>query len=158
MSQKGDQHTRNETRNPERKLRKPSQPTSCPRCGLVVKGGRWMKGIAGERDDQKLCPACERVEAENPAGFVYLGGDFFSQNSAEIMNRVQNLVDSHEAEHPVSRIMKQERAPEGILVTTTDMRLARAIGEAIHHAYQGTIEYHHGGGKGGEPITVTWNR
>jgi hypothetical protein len=29
------------------------------------------------------------------------------------------------------------------LVTTTDIHLARGIGEALHHAYQGMLEYHY---------------
>jgi hypothetical protein len=28
-------------------------------------------------------------------------------------------------------------------VTTTDIHLARGMGEALHHAYQGELEYHY---------------
>ena len=29
------------------------------------------------------------------------------------------------------------------LVTTTDIHLARSLGDALHHAYQGELEYHY---------------
>jgi hypothetical protein len=30
-----------------------------------------------------------------------------------------------------------------VQITTTDIHLARGIGEALHHAYQGELEYHY---------------
>jgi len=39
--------------------------------------------------------------------------------------------------------MKIEDQDDGILITTTDIHLARGIGEALHHAYQGELEYHY---------------
>jgi hypothetical protein len=39
--------------------------------------------------------------------------------------------------------MKIEDEDDGVLITTTDIHLARGIGEALHHAYQGELEYHY---------------
>jgi ABC-type uncharacterized transport system ATPase subunit len=39
------------------------------------------------------------------------------------------------------RIIAVEKQGEAVLVTTTEMDLARAIGEAIHNAYHGDFNY-----------------
>ena len=57
------------------------------------------------------------------------------------------LVHHHEqherAEHPLQRIIAVEDHGDKVLVTTTDIHLARGIGEAVHHAYQGNLEFHY---------------
>jgi hypothetical protein len=32
---------------------------------------------------------------------------------------------------------------DGVLVTTTDVHLARDLADALHHAYQGELEFHY---------------
>jgi len=39
--------------------------------------------------------------------------------------------------------MAVEEKDGATLVTTTDIHLARGIGEALHHAYQGELQYHY---------------
>jgi hypothetical protein len=39
--------------------------------------------------------------------------------------------------------MDIERSDDGITVTTTDIHLARGIGDAVHHAYQGALDFHY---------------
>lgn len=160
MQRKGDEHRRNDTRNSDRGDRKPVGGAVCRKCGLVFTGANWARETsdASTATSTELCPACKRIETDNPAGYVYLTGEFFAEHQQEIMSQIRNLGDSHELEHPLSRIMKQEKIEDGIRLLTTDMRLARSLGEAVHHAYQGSIEFKHGGGNGGEPITVSWTR
>ena len=31
----------------------------------------------------------------------------------------------------------------GLVITTADIHLPRRIGEALHHAYQGTLDFHY---------------
>ena len=45
--------------------------------------------------------------------------------------------------HPLKRIMAVDDRNDGARVTTTDIHLARGIGDAVHHAYQGELEFHH---------------
>ena len=42
----------------------------------------------------------------------------------------------------MQRIIAIEKTKQGTVVTTTDIHLARGIGEALHHAYQGELEFH----------------
>jgi hypothetical protein len=60
------------------------------------------------------------------------------------------------AEHPLERIMKIEDQDGGILITTTDIHLARGIGEALHHAYQGELMYHYNERE--NLLRVVWER
>ena len=36
---------------------------------------------------------------------------------------------------------------DGLLITTTDIHLARRIGEALKNAYQGDLKYHYNAGE-----------
>ena len=70
-------------------------------------------------------------------------GDFFMANRDEIMRLVHNHEARERKEHPLQRVMAVEDKGGETLVTTTDMHLARDLGEALHHAYQGELEYHY---------------
>jgi hypothetical protein len=52
--------------------------------------------------------------------------------------------------------MKIEDQDDGIQITTTDIHLARGIGEALHNAYQGELEYHYNEQE--NLLRVVWQR
>ncbi len=70
------------------------------------------------------------------------------------------LIRHHEekakAEHPLARIIEIEPADDGILVTTTDIHLARDLGEALHHSCQGDLEFHYNEDQ--KLLRVHWHR
>ena len=70
-------------------------------------------------------------------------GEFFQSHRDEILHLVHNHEQRERAEHPLKRIMEVEEKDGATMVTTTDIHLARGIGEALHHAYQGKLEYHY---------------
>jgi hypothetical protein len=51
--------------------------------------------------------------------------------------------------------MDIEKTAHGTLVTTTDIHLARGIGDALHHAYRGDLEYHYNPEQ--NLLRVTWS-
>jgi hypothetical protein len=126
-----------------RARRKPPEPTVCPQCGGVFHEGRWQWLQAPAGAHQEPCPACLRIQDHFPAGFVTLQGEFFLAHHEEILHLAQNVEKHERAEHPLKRIMKIEEKDGTTLVTTTDIHLARGIGEAIHNAYQGDLEFHY---------------
>lgn len=119
------------------------EPTVCPQCNAVFHQGRWQWIAAPKGAHEHLCPACLRIHDQYPAGFVNLSGDFFASHRDEIMNLVRNKEKREREEHPLQRIMGTEEKNGGVEVTTTDIHLARLIGEALHHAYQGELEFHY---------------
>lgn len=133
-----------------------SEPTVCPDCGAVFQAGRWQ-WLAKPRDaHQTTCPACHRIRDHFPAGYVSLSGDFFAQHEQEIMQLVHNREAQEKAGHPMQRIMAIEKTKHDTQVTTTDIHLARGIGEALHHAYQGELEFHYNSDQ--NLLRVNWNR
>ncbi len=120
------------------------EPTACSHCDAIFKEGRWQwcpnhEAIA----QQGICPACHRIQDHYPAGFLTLEGDFFLAHREEIMHLIHNIAEHERAEHPLKRIMEVEDQGNATLITTTDIHLARGIGEAVHHAYQGHLELHY---------------
>ncbi len=119
------------------------EPTLCPQCGAVYSGGRWQWLPKPEKAHREMCPACHRVHDHFPAGYVKLEGEFFTQHRAELLNLVHHVEQREKAEHPLQRIIGITEENGAMLVATTDIHLARGIGDAIHHAYQGHLESHY---------------
>ena len=120
------------------------EPTVCPQCGAVFHEGRWQWLQAPAGAHQETCPACHRIHDDYPAGFLTLQGEFFHVHRDEIMHLVHNVEKRERAEHPLQRIMAvEETKSNGALVSTTDPHLARGIGEALRHAYQGELKFHY---------------
>jgi len=119
-------------------------PTACPSCGAMYRDGRWSWGAPPADAHRTTCPACRRIEDDYPAGVVVAEGDFAASHRQEIVGLVRNLEEREKREHPLKRIMRVSE-PEGpeIEIATTDAHLARGIGEALHHAYQGNLDYHY---------------
>ena len=119
------------------------EPAVCTQCGAVFHQGRWQWLKAPANAHRAICPACHRIHDHYPAGFLNLRGEFFNTHREEVMNLVRNHEQHERTEHPLKRIMAVEENSGATLVTTTDIHLARGIGEALHHAYQGELEFHY---------------
>jgi NMD protein affecting ribosome stability and mRNA decay len=136
--------------------RKLPEPTRCPDCGAVFSNGRWTWGPAPEGANEENCPACRRVHDRFPAGYVELHGEFLAGHRDEVLQLARNREAKEKAEHPLERIMGVEDVDGGVLITTTDTHLARDIGEALHSAYKGELEYHYN--KEENLLRVHWAR
>jgi len=132
------------------------EPTACPKCGAVFHEGRWQWSTVPDNAHSEICPACHRINDHYPAGFITLEGEFLKTHSVEIMHLINNLEQHERAEHPLKRIMAIEQLDDSVLVTTTDIHLARGIGEAVRHAYHGQLELHYNAGE--HLLRVHWNR
>jgi NMD protein affecting ribosome stability and mRNA decay len=135
---------------------KPPDPTRCPDCGATFRKGRWSWEAAPKEAHERVCPACQRIRDRFPAGFVTLSGEFLRENKDEILRLVRHCEKKEKAAHPVQRLMAIEDTAEGVLVTTTDVHLARNIAERIHDAYKGSLGLHYS--KEENLLRATWKR
>ena len=132
------------------------EPSACPECGAVFHHGRWQWGVAPETAHLETCPACLRLRDRYPAGFLTLHGDFFLSHRDEVLHLARNHERREREEHPLKRIMDVEERDGSVLVTTTDIHLARGMGVALHHAYQGELEFHYNQEQ--NLLRVDWSR
>ena len=132
------------------------EPTACPECGAVYHKGRWSWIEAPADAHKDLCPACHRIQDKIPAGILHLSGEFLGEHKDEIMHLIRNTEERERAEHPLKRIMATEEQEDGLEITFTDAHLARGVGEAIHHAYKGELDFKYT--KEDIMLRVNWKR
>jgi len=135
--------------------RKLPELTLCPGCRAVFKDGSWQwqeLSVAYEA----LCPACHRQHDNSPAGFVALSGDFVAAHEAVIFGIVLDQEEREKVEYPLRRVMDIEKSKEGFLVTTTDVQLARDIGEALRQAFNGELDLNYN--QQAKRLLVDWRR
>jgi NMD protein affecting ribosome stability and mRNA decay len=131
-------------------------PTVCPECDAVFRDGRWRWAQGPADAPRALCPACRRTRDRYPAGLVTLSGDHLRAHRDEILRLVRHVEEREKREHPMERIMAIEDRDDGVVVSTTEMHLARAIGEAVHDAHHGTLDYRYV--EEDSRLRVTWSR
>lgn len=133
-------------------------PSACPECGALYTRGRWTWPSTPPSPDvpRETCQACHRIRDRYPAGWVTLKGGFVSAHRDEIVRVARHNEEAEKAEHPLHRIMAIEDEDGGLVITTTDIHLPRRIGEALSHAYHGTLDYHYE--KETYRLRVHWSR
>ena len=120
------------------------EPTVCPVCHAVFRAGRWQWAESWPlAAHAETCEACRRIRDHYPAGEVVLKGEALPVRKAEILNLARNLERLETAEHPLHRIMEIDQHADNVVISTTDLHLARRMGEAIYHAFKGTLNWHY---------------
>jgi NMD protein affecting ribosome stability and mRNA decay len=143
MTKSGRQDRRIQERNhdPYKSKFKLVEPTVCPQCGAVYTDGRWQWADSVAFDaNQATCQACRRIADHYPAGIVTLTGSFVPVHKDDILNLIRHLESMEKEQHPLNRIMNIEDGRGTIVVNTTDMHLARRIGDALRRAHKGDLE------------------
>lgn len=134
-----------------------ADPTVCEGCGALYRDGRWLWGAAPADAARTRCPACRRADDRYPAGIVTLSGAFASAHAEEIEHLARNVEEREKKEHALKRIMGIAPGDGGgLVIETTDAKLARGIGEALHHAYHGEVHYRMSEAE--NVLRVAWHR
>jgi len=143
-------------KDPYRPKTKLPEPTVCPQCGLVFHDGHWQQMARPNQAHESLCPACHRTNDQMPAGYVTLESDFVQQHRDELLTLARTTEERENSRHPLQRIMDIDDKDNKITITTTDIHIARRIGEAIHSAYEGNLDVTYG--PGDYVVRVSWSR
>ncbi len=132
------------------------EPTACTQCSSVYIEGRWTWYDIPAKANKVVCPACQRIADNYPAGYLELNGTFFKEHHEEMLNLIRNEEEQEKGEHPLERIMAISEDDDQTVITTTGIHIARRIGEAISRAYQGELSFTYGDGE--KTIRVFWSR
>jgi NMD protein affecting ribosome stability and mRNA decay len=135
---------------------RPPEPAACPRCGAVVREGRWVWGSAAHGAAAVECPACRRIAQDLPDGVVTVSGGFVTAHETELRGLVHHVEENEKRNHALARIFGIDAEGTGLVVKTTERRLAESIGRALERAYGGTLE--HVEGDKSSPLRVHWQR
>ena len=84
-------------------------------------------------------------------------GTFARAHRDEILALAHNVEEREKDEHPLKRILRIEEREDELLISTTDSHLARGLGAALHHAFQGEVDY----GTAAQPgdlVRIHWER
>jgi hypothetical protein len=145
--------------NPYHENRKFTEPTVCPRCGLVYRNGRWQNGSppeAAESAHSSHCPACRRELDRLPAGLLFLAGEYLVRHRDEILSIARNQASSAASHRPLQRIMWIEENKGATEIATTASHLALRIGKAIEGACKGSLTIKHADDT--QLVRVYWQR
>lgn len=113
----------------------------CPRCDAHYHAGRWTWTAPPATAYSKVCPACERIAEDLPAGELHVDGKFVSRHRDELIALLRSVEARERDQHPLKRIMGIVDEGTGFRVTTTDAKLADALGRALRHAYKGDLRH-----------------
>lgn len=151
-----DRQLAEEHTDPYRSKEKLPEPTVCPQCGLIFRDGHWQESVRPSQAHESVCPACHRSNDRFPAGYVTLESDFVEQHRDELVKLARTTEERERSQHPLQRIMEISEDGNKIAITTTDIHVARRIGEAIHNAYEGNLDIKYG--PEDYVVRVTWSR
>jgi hypothetical protein len=141
---------------PYRSRTKRPEPTVCPRCGLEFDDGHWQALHRPEQAHEHVCPACHAGNDRFPSGYATLQGPFVAAHREQFVKLAHTAEAAGKRPHPLQRIIGTEEDGDKITFTTTDVHVARRIGEAIHHACQGKLDTSYG--PGDTTVRATWSR
>lgn len=126
---------------PDQVSGKLAEIAACPKCGASYRNGRWTWKKAAIDAYEKVCPACDRIDTDYPAGVLHVGGGFATAHRRDLIGLIRNIEVRERDEHPLKRVMGIADEGAGFVVTTTDANLAQSLGRALVKAYDGQLEH-----------------
>jgi NMD protein affecting ribosome stability and mRNA decay len=122
--------------------------TLCSKCGAFYWNKRWSTdadelGKIGREAGitNGVCPACQRMRDDNPAGVLTLTGDYLLQHENEILNMIKHVEANARAKNPLARIMEINQEKKVLTISTTDAKLAQKLGKELYKAHKGELRF-----------------
>jgi NMD protein affecting ribosome stability and mRNA decay len=135
----------------------------CRKCGAFYLNKRWsinpaeVKDVKGESGLNKIvCPACRRMEDDNPAGIVTLSGSYLVAHEREFLDAISHIEAKSRQKNPLGRIMAISQEKDTITIATTEEKLAQKLGREIYKAHKGELHYQWSHDQ--ELVRVKWTR
>lgn len=124
----------------------PKDLAVCRGCSAVYHSKRWRLATDEELKGKKslvkvFCPACQKIKDNFPGGYVTISGEFLKEHKEEILNLVKNKEQRAMYLNPLERIMAIKQGKNKIEITTTTEKFAQRLGQILHKAFRGEVEY-----------------
>jgi len=123
------------------------EPAFCISCKALYRNRRWyldpqtLESLRGAGTLHPVtCPACQKIADHYPEGVVTLRGEYLWDHEEEIRHILRNEESKAMAKNPLQRIMRMEREGEGLVIETTEEKLAEHLGRALHKAHHGDLQ------------------
>ncbi|MCS6927551.1 MAG: BCAM0308 family protein [Candidatus Binatia bacterium] len=141
----------------------PGEVAVCGQCHALYQRRHWFfDAEAYFRETMQpttrivICPACQKIRDRYAEGQVTLrASPFLTAHKEEILHLLRNEEERAKGINPLERIIEITESEDGIIVTTTNEKLAQRLGRTLKSTYQGETTYHWS-----EPkfLSVTWHR
>lgn len=115
-------------------------PAVCPGCHAVFQRGHWAWQPSPAGAAEMLCPACERIRTQQPAGYLLLDGALTRHEHDELVRLLRATEQRIGALHALERIMDIRHCRGQLQVTTTGAHLAQGLGAAVERRFGGRCE------------------
>ena len=140
-----------------------SQVAVCTECRAIYQRRHWFfDDVAYMRETMQpetrmvLCPACQKIRDGFAEGQVTLrSSPFLSTHKDEILHLIRNEEERAKGINPLERIIAITETDTGVVVTTTNEKLAQRIGRTLKSSYQGQTTYQWSDPKF---LSVEWHR
>ena len=141
----------------------PGEVAACTGCQAVYQRRHWffdheayIRETMQPTTRMVLCPACQKIRDRYAEGQVTLrSSPFLTTHKDEIVRLMRNEEDRAKGFNPLERIVELREAEEGLIVTTTNEKLAQRIGRTLKSTFQGQTTYHWSDPKF---LSVEWTR
>lgn len=141
----------------------PGEVAACTECQALYQRRHWffdhdayVRETMQPTTRMVLCPACQKIRDRYAEGQVTLHpSPFLAAHKDEIIRLIRNEEERAKGFNPLERIVELNDSGDGILVTTTNEKLAQRIGRALKSTYQGQTTY-----RWSDPkfLSVEWER
>ncbi len=139
------------------------EPALCQGCKAIYRNKRWQwepREVEEMRNDpgvtEVTCPACQKIAGHDPEGIFTLQGDYLWQHEQEIRNLLNNEAERVLAKNPISKIMQVNKTKDGLVIETTEQKLAEHLGRILNRAHSGELQV--SWSQSPRVCRVTWER
>jgi len=141
----------------------PGEVAACTECHALYQRRHWffdadafLRETMQPTTRMVLCPACQKIRDRYAEGQVTLqASPFLAAHKDEILHLIRNEEERAKENNPLGRIVEISEFNNGIVVTTTNEKLAQRIGRTLKSTYQGHTTYQWSESKF---LSVEWQR
>lgn len=112
----------------------------CTECGIAYIDKNWKLDVDNSlKKNPIVCPACRKIKDNYFEGILYISGNFYKNHKDEIINLIKNEEHRQRLRTALPRIGKIEENEDGMVIYTTNDKLAYRLGKALFKAYKGDL-------------------